>query len=270
MADDLSVSGRLRGFLARQAYRVPGMDELEIRSAAALQLPERREPVPTGLITAMVGFERRYGGLSYPLVVGPSMAYGLDGDATAFPTEHGPAFAGILDGDWSWAVEVLADGRTAIAPGAWPSRIIERSVDQRLEKHALLAMVRGWPHRGYEYFTVTDVPPVVREELLPPPVPEASGPADRWWLDDLTAVQLTLRGWPPGRDHWIARVFVRDGRWMTGQDPIAGSAVGGSEGAAVRGLGGFAPRGGGVRAAFWCELCRRGLPGTDVCVPASS
>ena len=138
-----------------------------------------------------------------------------------------------------------------MAPGAWPSRVIDRSVDQRLEKHALLAAVRRWPHRAYECFTPTDVPPAVRDELLPPPVPEASGPADRWWFDDVTAVQLTLHAWPPRHDYWIARVFARAAHLLDGADPIVRSAI----------------HGGQAKAAGWCELCVRGLPGTNACHP---
>lgn len=228
------------------------MDEHEIRSAAAVQVDGHRSPAADDLVRAMLQFEHRYGGLSYPLVVGNTTEYGLDGDATGYPTAYGPAFAGILDGDWNWAVDVLTDGRTAMAPGAWTSRVIDRSVDQRLEKHALLAAVRRWPHRAYECFTPSHVRPAVRDELLPPPVPEASGPADLWWFDDVTAVQLTLRGWPPRDDHWIARVFARDGQVLAGEDPIVRSAI----------------HGGRARPAGWCELCTRGLPGDAACHPA--
>jgi len=254
VADDPHVSARLRGLLAQAAKRAPVMAEDEIRSVAALQVDGRCSAAPEHLVKAMVRFERRYGGLGYPLVVGSTMAYGLDGDATAYPTPYGPAFTGILDGDWNWAVDVLADGRTAMAPGAWPSRIIDRSVDQRLEKHALLAAVRRWPHRAYECFTPTDVPPAVCDEpLLPPPVPEASGPADRWWSDEVTAVQLTLHGWPPRHDHWIVRVFARTDRLLAEADDIVRSGI----------------HGGRAKPAGWCELCLRGLPGRAACDPAA-
>lgn len=228
------------------------MAEEEIRSVAALQIDGRRSAAPSALITAMVGFERRYGGLSYPLMVGNAMEYGLDADATAYPTPYGLAFAGILDGDWNWAVDVLPDGRTTMAPGAWPARIIERTVDQRLEKHALLAAVRWWPHRAYECFTPTGVRPEVRDELLPSPAPEASGPADLWWFDDGTAVQLTLRGWPPRHDHWVARIFARADHLLAGTDAVVRTAI----------------HGGLARPTGWCDLCPRGLPGSNACHPA--
>jgi hypothetical protein len=245
------VSPRLRAFLAGRADRVAAMTAADITSAAALLLDGRRCPAPPELVTAMQTFEARYGGLGYPLIVGSAMEYGLDGDATGYPTLYGLAFAGILDGDWTCGVDVLADGRTAMGPGVWPRRIIDRSVDQRLEKHAMLAAVRRWPHRAYECFTAAQTPPVVRDELLPPPVPEATGPADRWWFDEVTAVQVMLHGWPPGHDHWIARVFARDAELLAGEDSLIRSAV--HEGRA--------------RAAGWCELCTRGLPGAAVCRP---
>jgi hypothetical protein len=250
VADDPLVSGRLRGFL-RAAVRRSTLPEDQIRAAAAVQIDGRRSPAPDDVVTAMVGFERRYGGLGYPLIVGNPMEYGLDDDLTAYPTPDGTAFAGIWDGDWNWAVDVLPDGRTAMAPGAWSSRVLDRTVDQRLEKHALLTAVRRWPHRGYECFTPMGVRPAVREESLPPAVPEASGPADLWWFDDATAVQVTLRGWPPRHDHWIVRVFARADHLLAGADAIVRSAV----------------HGGSAKPAGWCELCLRGLPGDKACHP---
>jgi hypothetical protein len=254
VADDPGVSGRLRDFLQRSGRRGPTMDDSEIRDAAVLQAAGRVQAAPDEMVTVMQEFEARYGGLSYPLIVGNAMEYGLDGDLTLYPTVHGPAFAGILDGDWTWSLDVLADGRTALAPGAWPARIIDRSVDQRLEKHALLAAVRGWPHRAYEIFTKAGEPPEIRDALLPPPVPEATGPADRWWFDEVTAVQLTLHGWPPGHDHWMCRVFARAGHLLAGEDAIVRSAI----------------HRGSARPAWWCELCARNRPGPDACDPAAS
>jgi hypothetical protein len=238
-------------FLAGSGKRAPAMTAADIESAAALLVDGRRRAASPELVAGMQAFEARYGGLGYPLVVGNTMEYGLDGDVTGYPTLYGPAFTGIFDGDWTCGIDVLPDGRTAIALGAWPRRIIDRSVDQRLEKHALLAYVRRWPHRAYECFTAPDTPPVVRDGMLPPAVPAATGPADRWWFDEVTAVQVMLHGWPPGQDHWIARVFARDADLLSGEDSLIRSAV--HEGRA--------------RPAGWCELCARGLPGAGVCVP---
>jgi hypothetical protein len=251
VVDDPAISGRLRGFLAGQNTRYDVVSAEDIRAAAALQVDGRRRPAPAELVAAMLTFESRYGGLTYPLVVGNTMEYGLDGDVTAYPTLFGPAFTGILDGDWNCGVDILPDGRTALALGAWPRRIIDRSVDQRLEKHAMLALVRRWPHRAYECFTESGHPPVLRAELLPPLVPEATGPADLWWFDQVTAVQVTLRGWPPRHDHWLARVFTRDAQLLAGEDSIVRSAV----------------HDGRARPAWWCELCTRGLPGAGHCQP---
>ena len=230
------------------------MTAVDITSAAALLLDGRRCSAPPELVAAMRTFEARYGGLGYPLIVGSAMEYGLDGDVTGYPTLYGLAFAGILDGDWTCGVDVLADGRTAMGPGAWPAAERRKrpvrargAFRQRLRRHP--ARVR---HRGRsECFTAPGTPPVVREGLLPPPMPEATGPADRWWFDEVTAVQVMLHGWPPGHDHWIARVFARDAELLAGEDSLIRSAV--HEGRA--------------RAAGWCELCSRGLPGAAVCLP---
>jgi hypothetical protein len=227
------------------------MTEPEIRATATFQGDGRRATAPDELVAAMVAFEDRYGGLSYPLVVGNTTDYGLDGDATGYPTPYGPAFAGIVDGDLNWPVDVLVDGRTAVAPGAWSSRIIDRSVDQRLEKDALLALVRRWPHRAYECFTPVGTPPAVPEDLFPPSVPEASGPADRWWYDKTTAVQVCLRGWPPSHDHWLTRVFARTDRLLADLDRGVRTVIHDGE----------------ARPAGWCELCPRNLPGAAACDP---
>ncbi|MEV0610369.1 hypothetical protein AB0I61_28805 [Polymorphospora rubra] len=44
------------------------MTEARIRSAAAMTVDGRDEPAPEELITAMVRFEERYGGLRYPVI----------------------------------------------------------------------------------------------------------------------------------------------------------------------------------------------------------
>jgi hypothetical protein len=90
------------------------------------------------------------------------MEYGLDGEVRTAETPWGRAFAGVLDGSWTWSLDVLADGRTAMAPGTWPYLIIDRCVDQRLEAHALLAEVRGRPHRTFECPVVRGTRPRVR------------------------------------------------------------------------------------------------------------
>ncbi|GGN36333.1 hypothetical protein FHR83_006351 [Actinoplanes campanulatus] len=169
-----------------------------------------RSSLPAGdIVETMVRFEERYGGLAYTVRGGNDMEYGLDGPPSVHATPLGPAFDGILDGDWTWGLSVLADGRTAMGPGRWPFRVIDRSVDQRLERHALMAEIHGWFHRTFECRTPAHVPPVADESVLPPPVPEATGPAEWWWCSEDVAVQATLSGWPPDRDRWTVRYFAR-------------------------------------------------------------
>jgi hypothetical protein len=224
------------------------MPEQQIQSGAWLTVGELREPAPDDLVSAMIRFERRYGGLTYPLISGNSMDYGLDGDTTGHRTEHGIAFTGILDGDWTWGVDVLIDGRTGMSPGSWPFRIIDRSVDQRLEKHALLAAVREWPHRTYECQTPPGVRPIIDDDTLSCVVPEASGPTDLWWNDDTTAVEVSLRSWPPEHDCWTVRYFTRIPGLLAEADQIIRTRVRGKS-----------------TPANWCSLCACWLTADQAC-----
>ncbi|GAB2601562.1 hypothetical protein Aab01nite_63660 [Paractinoplanes abujensis] len=157
----------------------------------------------------MVAFEDRYGGLSYSVTGGNPMEYGLEGDNSVLDTPYGPAFPGIVDGSWTWGLDVLADGRTIMGPGRLPYRVIDRSLEQRLERPAMLFEVHTWFHQVFECFTPSDVGPIADEAGLPPPVPQASGPAEVWWRGPDVAVQAVLAGWPPGRDRWVVRYFAR-------------------------------------------------------------
>ncbi|GAA3213801.1 hypothetical protein [Dactylosporangium siamense] len=182
------------------------MDAAAIRSDAVLP---SGVPATAELADVLVRFEERYGGLCYPGFGGNDMHHGLRG-ARFVDTPLGLGFDGIVDGDWTWGVEVLLDGGTVMDLGEWRCRRIDRSVDQRIEKHALLAEVRGWRHhQTFACRTPPDVLPMVDERWLPPPVPEATGPADLWWGDEDVAVQATLWSWPPEADRWIVRYFAR-------------------------------------------------------------
>ncbi|GAA3755156.1 hypothetical protein GCM10022225_44880 [Plantactinospora mayteni] len=187
------------------------MAATDIRSMAVLRLDDRTEPAPSELVEAMVRFEVRYGGLWYPAVGPNGMEYGLDGDATVHRSPLGLAFTGIMDGARTSGIDILADGQTAWGPGRWSYRVIDRSVDQRLESHALLVAVSDWCHRTFTCYTPRDVNPVVDERRLPQPVSEATSPTEFWWLDDDAdiAVQARLSAWPPERDEWTLRYFAR-------------------------------------------------------------
>ncbi len=240
------VSDRVRRFLAARGSRGPALGEAAIRGAARLEIGGRVEPAPPELVEAMVRFERRYGGLRYRVVGGNAHDYGLDGDATGFRGALGTAFAGIVDGDWTWVVDLLADGSTSMGPGAWPDRVIDRSVAQRLEKHALLVEVRDRPHRAFQIRTPPHGLEVDAARMPLPAVPEATGPADRWWSDASAAVEISLSCWPPGEDTWRVRCFA--------DDPLPLVA-------AVRAAVG----GGTVVPEEWCELDSRSLAPDEVC-----
>ncbi|WP_431973791.1 hypothetical protein [Micromonospora haikouensis] len=165
------------------------MAATDIRSMTALRVDDRIEAAPDELIEAMIRFEERFGGLWYPVIGSNGMEYGLGGDATV----RGPlglAVTGIVDGDWTWGVDVLADGRTAMGPGRWSYRVIDHTIDQRLESHAMLVTVNGWFHRTFTCYTPREVVPVVDERRLPRRVPEATGPTESWWLDDDAGVAV--------------------------------------------------------------------------------
>ncbi|MFC5002379.1 hypothetical protein ACFPIJ_31665 [Dactylosporangium cerinum] len=207
MLDDPGLSERARRFLARHAIRRPHLDAAAVRAAAVL--PDGA-PAPVELADVLVWFEERYGGLSYPLLVGNGMEHGVRRGRRFVVTALGLAFGGIVDGDWTCGVGVLLDGSTTMDLGEWGCRVIDRSVDQRIEKHALLAEVRDWRHhQTFACRTPPDVPPMVDERWLPPPVPEATGPAELWWSDGDAAVQATLWSWRPEGDRWIVRYFAR-------------------------------------------------------------
>ncbi|WP_124822920.1 hypothetical protein [Micromonospora ureilytica] len=253
VADDSRLSDRLRRFLAGQSRRTAHMEESRIRSTASVHVGSRQEPAPEELVAAMVWFEERYGGLFYPVMGSNGMEHGLNGDATGYHSPLGLAFAGVLDGDLTWGLDVLTDGRTAMGPGNWPHRVIDRSMDQRLEKHALLVAVRSWPHRTFTCFTPTGILPVVNSTLLPPPVPETTGPADIWWSDDSTAVQITLSHWPPGQDRWTVRYFARKPQQAAEANPTVYAALEWYE----------------TIPADWCALCHEFLPPGLTCTPAT-
>ncbi|MET8832848.1 hypothetical protein ABZV78_02880 [Micromonospora sp. NPDC004540] len=223
----------------------------DIRSTAVLRIDDRIEAAPSELVEAMVKFEERYGGLWYP-VLGPNgMEYGLDGGAVVRRSPLGLAFTGILDGDWTWPVDVLADGRTAMGPGRWSYRVIDRSVDQRLESHALLVSVCGWFHRTFACYTPRDVIPVGDERHLPQRVPEATGPTQLWWLDedDGVAVQANLSAWPPERDEWTVRYFARSPAQAADANPrVFGATVHETV------------------PALWCTLCSHSVSPGRTCL----
>jgi hypothetical protein len=71
-------------------------------------------------------------------------------ECTIYQTGFGPAFRGIMDGAWTTPLYILHDGRTLVRLGGQvPDRVIDSSVVQRIESHALLAVAGRWPHHRY-------------------------------------------------------------------------------------------------------------------------
>ncbi|MFB7257967.1 hypothetical protein [Streptomyces nojiriensis] len=246
--DDPTVSPRLRNFLEPRARRHAPTSADRIRQYAAAVDAEPE------IVDAMIRFEERYGGLFYSPRGGNANEYGLGGVPSAHWTSHGWAFPGILDGPGTCQVDVLADGRTAIPVPGLPHRVINSSVDQRLEADALLASVYQWPHLVLRATTGLGMDPSVAEEHLPPRIHEATGPADKWWFDGRSAFNLELYSWWTPRtdcDTWIVRCFALDGDALD----RAASALR----AAIPEL---------TAALFdWCSLCGRVLDAGRSCLP---
>ncbi|WP_405591446.1 hypothetical protein [Streptomyces sp. NBC_01092] len=206
--DDPCLSPRVKALLTR-ARRGPAMSADQFRESARAEAPDGGEvPLPDAAVEAMVRFEERYGGLWYPLIGSNGMEHGLDGEVTVHPSIDGWSFSGILDGDQTWTVEVLLDERTAMTLADRP-RIINRSIMQRLESHAQLAQVRGWPHVTLGISTEPGQEPTVCGADLPALDVVATGPADKWWSNGQAAVHAGLHKWWGGEDVWIVRCFAR-------------------------------------------------------------
>lgn len=247
--DDPTNSARVAGFLAARAERWERTSVDQIQLSATAKGPDGPLPsVPDDLIAAAVAFEERYGGLAYRLKrAGNHMEYGLDGEAYFHWTaEHGWSMPALLDGSWTWHVDLLLGGRTTMGPGEWPDRLIDRTLEQRLEKHALLTEVSDWPHVTLTYDADPGVVPAVGMAGVPM-IPEATGPADHWWYNGEAAAHLTLHAWPKGQDRWTLRCFARTEQHL----PEVLRRVG-NPGA----------------IDTWCSICRRFLqPGLPSYVP---
>ncbi|MGX1267079.1 hypothetical protein [Streptomyces phaeoluteigriseus] len=255
--DDPTVSPRLRDFLEPRARRSAPTPAERIRHDATVVddagFERAGEPA---VVEAMIRFEERYGGPCYSPRGGNDNEYGLYGAPAAHWTSHGWAFAAILDGSRTCRVDVLADGRTAMPVPMLAHRVINSSIDQRLEADALLTKMYQWPHLVLRTSTALEVDPAVAEEHLPPRVHEATGPADKWWFDGKSAVNLLLRSWWTPRtpcDTWIVRCFAVDAQAL---DRTASALW-----AAVPELT--------TATDDWCSLCARFIGPGYPCLPSA-
>jgi hypothetical protein len=214
----------------------------------------------------MIEFEQRFGGLWYSVLRDGEngMEYGLEGCPAVHHTGFGLAVRGIMDGSWTSRVDVLEDGRTLMRLGKLvPDRLINSSVLQRIESDALLAEVGRWPHYRYGLAVPSGGGPAVSTGQFPPAVPQASGPANRWWLGSDRAVLLRLSRWWTRRsgvgmtasplDYWTMWCFVRaesDLTWASARHDDITSEVSPWQ--------------------DWCVICLGSLQQFTSCRPANS
>ncbi|MER5892167.1 hypothetical protein [Streptomyces sp. NPDC001876] len=250
--DDPCLSPRVLALLTR-ARRGPAMSAGQIRDLACVEAADGSEaPVPGEAIEAMTRFEERYGGLWYPLLGSNGMEHGLHGEATVYPGIDGWSFPGIHDGDQTWSVDVLLDERTVMTLAGQP-RIINSSIAQRLEAHAQLAQVRDWPHVTSGIAVEPGQEPAAAEVDFPALDVEATGPADKWWSNDETAIHLKLHTWWGSEDIWVVRCFAKRAENLTATVESVRHAV----------------TGGVWRDEDWCALCAHFRHPTQPCLPGT-
>jgi hypothetical protein len=103
--------------------------------------------------------------------------------------------------------------------------VIDSSAVQRIEGHALLSVAGHWPHHRYSLAVPAGTEPAVSTGAFPPLVPEATGPASRWWADGDRAVLLRLERWwnrssgagmaRAALDYWTMWCFARTESGLT-------------------------------------------------------
>jgi len=266
--DDLPLSPLALDLLASRGRRLAQpMAAERIRDRARLQ-PDGAPAtvIVPEVVEHMADFEQQFGGLWYSILKEREngMEYGLQGDCTLFRTRFGPAFRAIMDGALTEPLHILPDGRTLIGLGlSTPDRVIDSSVIQRIEGHALLAVAGRWAHHRYPFETAYGADPAVNTEAFPPAVPRATGPTKRWWLDGDRAVLLRLRSWwtrvrgtgimTAGPDRWTMWCFSRTEAglaWASGRQADIGGIP--------------------VADSGWCVVCARSTPGSLNCKPIGS
>jgi hypothetical protein len=263
--DDLPFSPQAQKLLATRSRRIaqpwpPG----RIRELARLHHPGGSDLVSVPeTVDRMVEFGQRFSGLWYSILRDHEngMEYLLE-ECTVYQTGFGPAFRGIMDGAWTEPLYILHDGRTLVRLGAQrPYRVIDSSVIQRIESHALLAVAGRWPHRRYTLTVPSGAEPTVGTGAFPPAVPGATGPANRWWFDGDRAVLLRLSPWRraangmkvAGLDYWTMWCFARTESglaWASAcRADIPGDPVAGLD---------------------WCVICACSTPEDVSCKPAAN
>ncbi|WP_405861550.1 hypothetical protein OG361_39605 [Streptomyces sp. NBC_00090] len=248
--DDPGLSPRVTTLLARarRGTAIPAECVREL-AARAEAFAGDAAAVPPEAVEAMIRFEERYGGLWYPLLGSNGMEHGLDGGTLVHRGADGWSFSGIVDGDWTSTVDVLLDQRTAMTL-AGRSRVINRSIRQRMESHAQLSLVRDRPHITLAVGMAPGRVPAVAGVGLPAVDVEATGPADRWWVGGGTAVHLELHKWWGDEDLWVARCFTERARDLPAAvDSVRRSVTGGM-----------------WREEEWCAVCAHSREPAQPCL----
>jgi len=213
----------------------------------------------------MVEFEQRFGGVWYSILRDSEngMEYLLE-ECTVYQTGFGPAFRGIMDGAWTTPLYILHDGRTLVRLGGQrPFRVIDSSVIQRIEGHALLAVAGRWPHRRYTLTAPAGAGPAVGKAAFPPAVPWATGPANHWWFDGDRAVLLRLSPWGirrtangmkvAGLDYWTMWCFARTESGLAWASDCRADIPAGP-----------------VAGPDWCVICAHSTPEDVRCRPGAN
>jgi hypothetical protein len=173
--DDPELSERVRLLLGYGRRVLPAMTVSDIRAWARAETADSTPTgLPEGALEALVRFEERYGGLWYPNTgYSPrcnGMEYGLDGDPLIMESPFGWLIpSACVDGDWTWGVDLLFDGRTMIDLGSGNEPfLVDRDLPQRIEHHAQRALVHDWPHTAFHWETQTGAEPALAARPLIP------------------------------------------------------------------------------------------------------
>ncbi|MCM0673557.1 hypothetical protein NCC78_02310 [Micromonospora phytophila] len=202
--DPDGLSPRAQAFLCRVGTRQPEQPRL---LTDFMQVPDRSGRLiaaPLELMVRREGFAARFGGLCYD--VRRKVRIGDERLDTLRRWQFD-----LLDlvraerTGWSFAwygervsspVFYLAhtDGRFGVSDGG-PFLDVCPSINHLIEGHALMDELYDWepvPPSSLEAWVPNDMTNAHLGELLAalPPVPEASGPCDRWWRSDELAIRL--------------------------------------------------------------------------------
>lgn len=256
--EDPELSKRV-WLLLRHARRMPSMAVLDIRAWAKA---ERADGNPTGLpagaVDALVRFEERYGGLWYPNTGysphsnGMEYGLGLDGEPLVREGPFGWLIpSACVDGDWTWGVDLLLDGRTVIDLGSGNEPfLVDRDLPQRIEHHAQRALVHNWPHAVFHWETATGTDPALTAgPLIPPRDDAASGPTDHWWTTPDIAIHLHAPDAASRRGRWLVLCHTRHGTDLSALREAT--------------LDALPP--GVASPATWCPACERATAPYELC-----